>query len=68
MELNRVIYNNIICSDNELEMIRKALDYYTQNVISKKIKENDVYHPDTIKAVKYEELCGALKIEGYEYT
>jgi len=59
----------IICDQEELNLIRKALDYYTQNVMYRKIEIiKDPDHPFVIDTVKYEELCQSLNISGYEFT
>ena len=68
MKLKLKNYNTIMCIDEELEMIQKAMDYYTQNIIHKKSEGKDPDHPDVIRAIKYEVMCEALGIDGYGFT
>ncbi len=70
MELKEREGHTIFCDNEEFDLIRKALDYYTQNVAIKNSIDlkNNPDHPIVVEAIKYEEMCQALKIDGYEFT
>lgn len=68
MELKLRNNNTIECDDEELELIRKSMDYYTQYVAFEKSKGKDYNHPDMIESMKYEELCQSLEIDGYQFS
>jgi hypothetical protein len=59
-------YHVMLLSDEELEMLKKAVSEHTEaNVPS----ENDADDsPIVMEAIKWEQLCQDLGIEGYEFS
>jgi len=61
----------IIDNDEELEIIKKAIDYYHDHLMianKDKPKESEEHKKLILLLMKIEEMCQILNIPGYEFN